>query len=550
MAVRELTGGNGSSGQTGLQTREIINYNFEELYEETIDIATSATVNFRADQASVCLLPDGNYLMAFGVVTGNIEDSGLFDIFICRSTDGGKTYSTPAKAFDRIGGFSTYIPSLFVRPDDSVYMIVLVQPTLITSELWKVESTDQGLTFSGTQSKIYGLADEYYAPASDRIYTLANGRRIFPFNKNTSPGNLGSQTGTYVGQILYSDNDTNSSATWQVAGTTGSNIIVGPDNLCAEPGIFLENNNTAYAGVEVYVCYYRTRSGYAYAARSTDNCITWAGGPTLFSTGLRAQNSTTTIIYDPIRRIYIAATNKYWVNGGFKNELLLWVSKDAKTWNFVTIIEGDLSASTILIFEPIIYIVGNLLKIVYTRSNAAVNILSLHQRTIPMQYVYNVAVEEYDSVTIKKQSAGTSSSFWRIFIDNVLETLGYLKFDNISGNGNVIAIWEKSRSKDANFGYLTSRVHPSDVVGDEWNYSTNESTGALTKTIQRIRNGAFNGSGGSIVYELFPQSILGPKGTTAQRPGTAATGLVTGVTRYNTDDNKMEYYNGTTWIQF
>lgn len=37
-----------------------------------------------------------------------------------------------------------------------------------------------------------------------------------------------------------------------------------------------------------------------------------------------------------------------------------------------------------------------------------------------------------------------------------------------------------------------------------------------------------------------------PKGTTAERPSTPDTGVM----RYNTTDNMMEYWNGTTWVQF
>lgn len=40
-------------------------------------------------------------------------------------------------------------------------------------------------------------------------------------------------------------------------------------------------------------------------------------------------------------------------------------------------------------------------------------------------------------------------------------------------------------------------------------------------------------------------SIVIPKGTTAERPTTPESAMI----RYNTDDNKLEYYNGTLWVQ-
>ena len=36
-----------------------------------------------------------------------------------------------------------------------------------------------------------------------------------------------------------------------------------------------------------------------------------------------------------------------------------------------------------------------------------------------------------------------------------------------------------------------------------------------------------------------------PSGTTAQRPGSPSNGEM----RYNTTDNKVEYYDGASWIQ-
>lgn len=41
-------------------------------------------------------------------------------------------------------------------------------------------------------------------------------------------------------------------------------------------------------------------------------------------------------------------------------------------------------------------------------------------------------------------------------------------------------------------------------------------------------------------------SLIIPKGTTAERPSTS---LESGMVRYNTTDNKLEYYNGTVWVQ-
>jgi hypothetical protein len=39
-------------------------------------------------------------------------------------------------------------------------------------------------------------------------------------------------------------------------------------------------------------------------------------------------------------------------------------------------------------------------------------------------------------------------------------------------------------------------------------------------------------------------ALLLPKGSTAQRPSSP----ITGMTRFNTDTNYLEFWNGTSWI--
>ena len=51
--------------------------------------------------------------------------------------------------------------------------------------------------------------------------------------------------------------------------------------------------------------------------------------------------------------------------------------------------------------------------------------------------------------------------------------------------------------------------------------------------------GSLNNSGNTGAFQL-------PRGTTAQRPATAAAGY----TRFNTSDNKIEIYNGSEWTQY
>ena len=47
-------------------------------------------------------------------------------------------------------------------------------------------------------------------------------------------------------------------------------------------------------------------------------------------------------------------------------------------------------------------------------------------------------------------------------------------------------------------------------------------------------------------FESTTSGVRLPSGTTAQRP---STNLNAGDFRYNTDDNKVEFYDGSNWFQ-
>ena len=79
--------------------------------------------------------------------------------------------------------------------------------------------------------------------------------------------------------------------------------------------------------------------------------------------------------------------------------------------------------------------------------------------------------------------------------------------------------------------------------------STTKATGAITTTGGIGSGGQRHAAGlnvtptSTLKFSAQDQYMLVPNGTTAQRPTGA-----TGYTRYNTDLNILEFYNGTTWI--
>lgn len=79
--------------------------------------------------------------------------------------------------------------------------------------------------------------------------------------------------------------------------------------------------------------------------------------------------------------------------------------------------------------------------------------------------------------------------------------------------------------------------------------STSKTTGAVTTSGGIGASGQIHAAGlnvtptSTLKFSAQDQYILVPNGTTAQRPSG-----VEGYTRYNTDLNVLEFWNGTTWI--
>ena len=591
--------------------------------KKTITIANFANDSLtRSDNPSVLRLANGNLIMGFQGFSGSTVDTGLATLYTCISTDDGKTWSSPVKQFESIGSTGTYNPSFYQRLDGSVFVILLVQQSPSTSDLWKVESADGGLTFGGAQSIIWEGSTNYAAPAPNRIYRTMTGRLIYPFNIAMT-ADLGSQTGTYKGRILSSTDD---GVTWSL----NAGVASGEGDALFEPGIFREYKPDLAAGFsDNLIMYYRTRNTKIGALRSTDDGATWSTIPD--GVGLNAPNSMSTIYYSDTYKMYFAALNMYRATAGPRITMLLATSTDARSWNksyivnhfnsssitltgtsgtanilikgvnylatfttsltvsasnfvsthaaallsrgivvtssatkliftetgqvFITNASGNLSgaiAYNAQNLEPIIYESEGKINVVYTTTDEAVSQLNLVQTSIPIEFVSQTSLPEFDGVTINKGLLQSSSPYIR-FTNNGLtpsSTNGFHEWSQVSGNGDRFGIWEKTGAAtgNASYGYLHSIIAGAGYQGFEMDFSTNASTGTLTNSLYKIRNGAYAGSGGTILFDLFPSAIQLPKGTTGERPVTSATGLVAGAERYNTTTNLKEFYNGTSWV--
>ena len=605
-----------NNGEGGLSVRNKLNSNFYEKFVETITIAEyTGDLLTRSDNPSVLRLANGNLIMGFQGFSGAVADTGLATFYICLSTDDGATWSTPVKQFESLGTTGTYNPSLYQRLDGSVFAILLVQQSPATSDLWKVESNDGGLTFSGTQSIIWEGGSNYAAPAPNRIYRTMSGRLLYPFNIALT-GDLSSQTGTYQGRILKSDDD---GVTWSL----NAGIATAESNALFEPGIFKEYKPDLAAGYsDNLIMYYRTRNTKVGALRSTDDGATWSTIPD--GVGLNAPNSMSTIYYSDTYKMYFAALNMYRATAGPRITMLLATSTDARSWNksyivnhirsstitltgtsgtakilikgvnylatfttsltvsatnfvsthaaallargivvtssaaalrftetdqvYITNASGNLSgaiAYNAQNLEPIIYESEGKINVVYTVTDEAVSQLDLVQTSIPIEFLTKESLPEFDGVVINKGLMQSSNPYIR-FTNNGLTpstTNGFHEWTQVSGNGDRFGIWEKTGAATGNtsYGYLHSIIAGASYQGYELDFSTDGSTGALTGSLFKIRNGAFSGSGGTLPFDVKATSIttavpaiadndISPTALAANTDNYAPTGIATAIT--------------------
>lgn len=324
--------------------------------DSTNYIMMHTPTHVRHDASSQRKLPNGNLLCVWGYSDALSEDGSPSVIKGKLSTDNGITWGNEYLIAAVNGSIGSYCPSLEVRNDGTIVLILLVQNSATTSELYQCESTDNGVTFN-TPYKIYGEANKYYSPISDRIFITNTGRWLYSFNLNTN-GILSSSGGTYVGKLLYSDNQ---GVTWNISGLTVNGISANTiDLLVVESGIYQLPSNKL-------VFYSRTRNGYVNMVESIDNGDTW-GSP--YSSTLTATNATVTIKYISRLGYLVAVRNRNTgvINGvgGRKIMDVLKSTDNGTTW---TIIKTLHNAPGMVLFEPTILDLPDKIIIFYSKSD-------------------------------------------------------------------------------------------------------------------------------------------------------------------------------------
>lgn len=332
---------------------------------------------YRADMPSICPLGGNNYIIAYGAFPNvQVGDGSTCYIESKQTTDSFTTLGNHIRIYRSTvnGGFGTdvsdMIPSLYKQNSGNIICICLVKLTTTTSELRKISSSDNGLTW-GTGTKIYGVAGKYYTPAGNRIMKSSTGRLFYPFSEFISGASMSSQIGNYNTKLLYSDDDGD---TWNLM--SGVELI-SPDNLAVEPGCLQKPDNTV-------VVYFRTRSKTVYAANSTDDGTTFGA---VYDTTLKAPDSTSAIIYSSRIGKYIAVHN-FRINFGSgatifgstaRTLMRISTSTDFATWTKFTDLDEQYNY---YMFEPCIQDLGSEFIIAYSRVNSNESLIDMCYKKI------------------------------------------------------------------------------------------------------------------------------------------------------------------------
>jgi hypothetical protein len=139
---------------------------------------------------------------------GRFTGQTTADVVLSRSTDGGLSWSAPAKVAQTPNGISSFTASVDVRPDHTVavsyydFRSNTPDPATLPTDYWIVYSHDHGQTWGGEQH-LAGPFDMTTAPDAEGYFLgdyagLANTGSLFtPFFVATNSGNLANRTDAF-----------------------------------------------------------------------------------------------------------------------------------------------------------------------------------------------------------------------------------------------------------------------------------------------------------------------------------------------------------------
>lgn len=208
--------------------------------------------------ASVIRLNDSSLMIACTrFQPDGFDDFMHSDIVAKTSTDNGKTWSPEFVLQHNIAAINTMNPNLVRISPTKILLLFCVKDSDTKIDLYVKESADNGVTWGETRL-INKMTQGYHILNNDRV--IFNNRRIIvpiAFSKNISK--------EYDQQVIFCYYSDDLGKTWLRSKYLKANFAL------MEPGITpIDKNGTLKMTI-------RTRQGFIYFSKSTDNGITWTG---------------------------------------------------------------------------------------------------------------------------------------------------------------------------------------------------------------------------------------------------------------------------------
>jgi len=216
--------------------------------------------NPRYTEGSIVDLADGTLLFAVTEFTGGGSDFSAARIVARRSSDGGRTWSSPRVLQENVGDLNVMSVTLRRlgpphRWDAPLGMFYLVKHGTDSLDVFLRTSDDQGVTFG--EPVRMNQRSGYHVMNNDRVIRLSSGRLLAPIAYTEDVR----QANHFISSCLISDDD---GKTWH----RGPGHVDQPQRGAMEPGVVELRDGRVMMIV-------RTQLGVIAAAYSTDEGETW-----------------------------------------------------------------------------------------------------------------------------------------------------------------------------------------------------------------------------------------------------------------------------------
>jgi len=295
-------------------------------------IAEASTEHPRNSEGDIVVLRDGTLFAAWSQFYGGAEDHAAARIVAVKSTDGGRSWSTPATIQENQGKANVMSVSLVRSASGDVLFFYLIKNSLSDLKAYVRRSSDD--TKSWSEAVLITPEPGYHVMNNARIIQLKSGRLLAPVS---TCGTVFAKDDPFRTIVYRSDDD---GKTWQ----RGTTALTAPKRGAMEPGLIELKDGRVMQII-------RTQTGYIWNSYSSDGGDTWSDAK---AWNIEAPEAPTSVTRIPSTGDWLMVLNPgvEWKNpektvlgtnhGGARTPLAAMISHDeGLTWSKPKNIESD-----------------------------------------------------------------------------------------------------------------------------------------------------------------------------------------------------------------